>query len=81
MYRNFFGFSERPFELTPDPKFLFLSRGHVEALASLTYGIRERRGLIVIVGEVGTGKTLLLFNDNSAIPSSVKGLLFSRGKE
>ena len=60
MYRNFFGFSEKPFELTPDPKFLFLSRGHVEALASLTYGIQERRGLIVIVGEVGTGKTLLL---------------------
>jgi general secretion pathway protein A len=60
MYRNFFGFSEKPFELTPDPRFLFLSRSHVEALASLTYGIQERRGLIVIVGEVGTGKTLLL---------------------
>ena len=60
MYRNFFGFSERPFDLTPDPKFLYLSRVHIEALASLTYGIHERRGLIVIVGEVGTGKTLLL---------------------
>lgn len=60
MYRNFFGFSEKPFDLTPDPKFLYLSRSHVEALASLTYGIHDRRGLIVMVGEVGTGKTLLL---------------------
>jgi len=60
MYRNFFGFSEKPFDLTPDPKFLYLSRSHVEALASLTYGIHDRRGLVVMVGEVGTGKTLLL---------------------
>jgi len=60
MYCNFFGFSERPFDLTPDPKFLYLSRCHVEMLAALTYGIHERRGFITMVGEVGTGKTLLL---------------------
>ena len=60
MYRNFFGFSERPFDVTPDPKFLYMSRRHTETLASLTYGIQERRGFIVIVGEVGTGKTTLL---------------------
>jgi general secretion pathway protein A len=60
MYCNYFGFSERPFELTPDPKFLYLSRGHIEMLASLTYGIHERRGFITIIGEVGTGKTILI---------------------
>ena len=64
MYCKYFGFSERPFELTPDPKFLYLSRGHIEMLASLTYGIDERRGFITIIGEVGTGKTILI---NSAL--------------
>ena len=60
MYCNFFGFSETPFDVTPDPKFLYLSPGHREVLASLVYGIRYRRGFITIVGEVGTGKTTLL---------------------
>jgi general secretion pathway protein A len=60
MYLNFYGFSEKPFDVTPDPKFLYLSRGHIETLSSLTYGIQERRGFIVVVGEVGTGKTTLL---------------------
>jgi len=60
MYCNFFGFSEKPFNVTPDPKFLYLSPSHRETLAALTYGIRERRGFITIVGEVGTGKTTLL---------------------
>ena len=60
MYCNFFGFSEKPFDVTPDPKFLYLTPGHREMLASLVYGIRERRGFITIVGEVGTGKTTLL---------------------
>ncbi len=60
MYCDFFGFSEKPFDVTPDPRFLFLTPGHREALASLIYGIHERRGFIAIVGEVGTGKTTLL---------------------
>lgn len=60
MYFNFYGFSKRPFDLTPDPSFLYLSPGHREALASLIYGIMERRGFITIIGEVGTGKTTLL---------------------
>jgi general secretion pathway protein A len=60
MYRKFYGFSEKPFEVTPDPRFLYLSPAHQEMLASLIYGIRERRGFITIVGEVGTGKTTLL---------------------
>ena len=60
MYTNFFGFTEKPFDVTPDPRFLYLSPGHRETLATLIYGIQERRGFIVIVGEVGTGKTTLL---------------------
>ena len=60
MYCNFFGFSETPFDVTPDPKFLYLSPGPREMLAALVYGIRYRRGFITIVGEVGTGKTTLL---------------------
>jgi type II secretory pathway predicted ATPase ExeA/nucleoid-associated protein YgaU len=60
MYSSFFGFSEKPFEVTPDPKFLYLTPSHQEMLASLVYGIRERRGFIVVSGEVGTGKTTLI---------------------
>lgn len=60
MYNEFFGFSDKPFNVTPDPRFLFLSQGHREALASLIYGIQERRGFIVMIGEVGTGKTTLI---------------------
>lgn len=60
MYLRFFGFAERPFNVTPDPRFLYLSAHHQEALAILTYGVRERKGFIVLTGEVGSGKTTLL---------------------
>lgn len=60
MYCKHYGFTEKPFDVTPKPKFLFLTRGHREALATLLYGIRERRGFIAMVGETGTGKTTLL---------------------
>ncbi len=60
MYNEFFGFTEKPFNITPDPSFLYLSPGHEEMLASIIYGIQERRGLITIVGMAGTGKTTLL---------------------
>ena len=60
MYLKFFELTEKPFELTPDPKFLFLTPGHREALAQLTYGIQEQKGFILMTGEVGTGKTTLL---------------------
>ncbi len=60
MYEEFFGFSKRPFNVTPDPKLLFMTDSHQEALASLLYGIRERKGFISVSGEVGTGKTTLL---------------------
>src|ERR1700752_1155448 len=60
MYLTFYGLTEKPFNSTPDPKFLYLSPGHREALAQLIYGIQERKGFIVLTGEIGTGKTTLL---------------------
>jgi general secretion pathway protein A len=60
MYQRFFGLRESPFNVNPDPRFLFLTDQAKEALASLTYGIRNRRGFILLTGEVGTGKTTLL---------------------
>ena len=60
MYRKFYGLREKPFEITPDPRFLYLSENHKEALAYLTYAVRERKGFTVITGEVGTGKTTLV---------------------
>ncbi|HEU5319507.1 MAG TPA: AAA family ATPase [Methylomirabilota bacterium] len=60
MYLSFYGLREAPFSPTPDPRFLFLSSRHREALAQLTYGVRERKGFIVLTGEIGTGKTTLL---------------------
>jgi len=60
MYLKFYGFNDKPFEVTPDPKFLFMTPGYREVLSALVYGIHERRGIISVVGEVGTGKTLLL---------------------
>jgi general secretion pathway protein A len=60
MYLKFYGLREAPFSPTPDPKFLFQSARHREALAQLLYGVRERKGFIVLTGEIGTGKTTLL---------------------
>jgi general secretion pathway protein A len=59
MYSSFFGFKENPFNLTPDPRYLFLSRFHKEALDHLLYGINERKGFVAIIGGIGTGKTTL----------------------
>lgn len=59
MYEAFYGFREKPFNLTPDPKFLYLSGKHYEAFAHLEFGLRQRGGFIVVTGEVGTGKTTL----------------------
>jgi general secretion pathway protein A len=60
MYEQYFGLRERPFDLSPNPRFLFLSRGHKEALTHLRYGLSGRPGLTVLVGEAGTGKTTLV---------------------
>src|SRR5438034_6323868 len=56
----FFGMQQQPFNPTPDPRFLYLSEGHREGLAQLVYGVQERKGFILLTGEVGTGKTTLL---------------------
>jgi general secretion pathway protein A len=60
MYETHFGLRTKPFAVTPNPRFLYPSRSHREALASLVYGVKHRRGFICLVGEVGTGKTTLL---------------------
>jgi general secretion pathway protein A len=70
MYFEHFGLRESPFALTPDPNYLFMTDGHKEALASMIYGVQERRGFVLVAGEVGTGKTTLIrhllghFGDN-----------------
>ena len=60
MYTAYFGFREKPFNVTPDPRFFYTNPSYQEAYASLLYGIRERKGFVVLTGEVGTGKTTLL---------------------
>src|ERR1700688_1987408 len=60
MYKNFFGLPENPFNVNPDPRFLYQTPQIQEALEQLTYGVQSRRGLILLTGEVGTGKTTLI---------------------
>jgi general secretion pathway protein A len=60
MYNAFFGFTQNPFNMSPDPAFLFRSQQHEEALANLIYGVLSRKGFIALTGEVGTGKTTML---------------------
>ena len=60
MYLDFYGLREKPFNTTPDPRFLFLTPSHREALAQLMYGVQEGTGFAVLTGEIGTGKTTLL---------------------
>ncbi len=59
MYEAFYGLAEKPFNLTPDPRFLFLSEKHKEAFAHLLYGIKARTGFVMVSGEIGTGKTTI----------------------
>ena len=59
MYTDFFGLNEKPFSITPDPRYLFMSEQHVDALAYLVYGVTESGGFIQLTGEVGTGKTTI----------------------
>jgi general secretion pathway protein A len=60
MYNAFYGLDVDPFRVNPDPRFLYFSESHREALATLVYAVRERKGFIVLTGEVGTGKTTVL---------------------
>src|SRR5438552_13773792 len=59
MYESYYGFSEKPFSLTPDPKYLYRSQSHADAFDLLRYGIRRREGFVVVTGDIGTGKTTL----------------------
>ncbi len=78
MYLKFFGFSEPPFKLSPDPRFFFFSKKHDEAFSHILYGLKERKGFIVIIGEVGTGKTTLCRLLLSKLEPSVRtALLFN----
>jgi general secretion pathway protein A len=60
MYVQFYGLRERPFDLTPNPKYLYLTGGHREALSNLQYGITGRKGMTLLIGEAGTGKTTII---------------------
>ncbi|MDR4499779.1 MAG: AAA family ATPase [Candidatus Scalindua sp.] len=60
MYMNFYGLEENPFNLTPDPAYLYLSKSHKKAMAYLTYGLEGRKGIIQLTGEIGSGKTTIL---------------------
>ena len=60
MYEHFYGLKENPFNVTPNPEYIYLGENHREALAQLLYGVREQKGFIVITGDVGTGKTTLI---------------------
>src|ERR671929_1294367 len=60
IYNAYFAFTDNPFNISPDPAFLYRSPQHEEALANLIYGVQSRKGFIVLTGEVGTGKTTML---------------------
>src|SRR4030065_102564 len=60
MYQNFYHLKKEPFHITPDPEFLFLSPSHKQALGSIIYGVKNRKGFVLITGEVGVGKTTIL---------------------
>ena len=59
MYKAFFGLTESPFSISPNPKFLYMSERHTEALAHLNYGLREGGGFVLLTGEVGTGMKMV----------------------
>src|SRR5499425_1376115 len=72
MYLSFFGLNEKPFAITPDPRYLYLSERHAEALAHLLYGINEAGGFVQLTGEVGTGKTTIVRSLLAQIPKDAE---------
>jgi general secretion pathway protein A len=76
MYSDYFGFREKPFNVTPDPRFFYANPIFEDADANLLYGIRERKGLILLTGEVGTGKTTLLRRLMETLDASIRFVFF-----
>jgi general secretion pathway protein A len=76
MYLKYYQFRKEPFQVTPDPEFLFMSRSHKEALGSIIYGIEQRKGFIAILGEVGVGKTTILRSCLEKIDSEQLRLIY-----
>ncbi|MBX3693906.1 MAG: AAA family ATPase [Steroidobacteraceae bacterium] len=72
MYLSFFGLNEKPFSITPDPRYLYLSERHAEALAHLLYGVSEAGGFVQLTGEVGTGKTTIVRSLLGQIPKNAE---------
>jgi len=72
VYESFYGLREAPFAITPDPRFLFHTRNHRDALAYLHYGIDQRKGILALTGEVGVGKTLVIRTLLGQLPRSVR---------
>lgn len=77
MYTDFYNLREKPFNLTPSPRFLYLGETHKEALSLLTYGVMERKGFVLLTGEVGTGKTTIVQTLLKNLDSSVKCVYLS----
>src|SRR5512134_2434954 len=78
MYLQHFGLLRAPFEMTPDPAFLYLGEAHQEGLATLVYAVRARKGFVMLTGEVGTGKTTLLHALLSQLdPSTASAFVFN----
>ena len=75
MYLEYFDLEEKPFSLTPDPRFLFLSESHRQALDHMIYGVREREGFILIIGDIGTGKTTICRELLEKLESNVSSAL------
>ncbi len=74
MYEQFFGFRERPFDLTPDPRFLVLTESHREVLSNLEYAVVSRKGVTLVIGEAGSGKTTLIRTVLGRQPEQVHGV-------
>ena len=81
MYLSYFGLTENPFSLTPDPRFLFMSQRHREALAHLLFGMGDKGGFVLLTGEVGTGKTTLCRSLLEQVPEGVEVALVLNPKQ
>jgi general secretion pathway protein A len=79
-YAQFYGFSEAPFDISPDPKFFFPAESHNEALAGLLYGINERKGFVLLLGEEGIGKTTLIHHLITKLEKNVKTIFFPQSQ-